>query len=238
MSIKQFFLTAVFIFGFVQAFGQYSDFKYKKKNHSSEAGFVVASRQAKYISGGLGLNLLNYFGDLTPNEKLIKNAIITTRPGISAFANYNFSSNIFFKGELLYGRITGDDFNADPYATSTRKYTRNLNFRNDLVGLTIAGNFNIFKDPFEYYKRRNFNIYLMAGISVFYSNPKAKKLGGTNEDKPYSWVALRPLGTEGQNNPEVGLKKYSSIQLGIPFGAGVRIRLGYRTDLYLEANLH
>ena len=236
------FLVSFFLLASWQTYGQYSDFKYKKKNHSSDAGFLNATKQTKYFSGGMGLNLLTYFGDLTPNEKIVINAFKVTRPGISAFVNYNYSSNIFFTGELLYGRITGDDFNSDPYKTSTRKYVRNLNFRNDLVGLTLSGNFNIFQDPFEYFKRRDFNIYLKAGFAVFYSDPKAKVLGnpddGATLDQAKNWVSLRPLGTEGQNNPELGGKKYSAIQLGIPFGGGVRIRLGHRTDLCLEASLY
>ncbi|NJN26694.1 MAG: hypothetical protein HC819_12315 [Cyclobacteriaceae bacterium] len=222
--------------------GQYSDFKYKKKNHSSEAGFAHTTRQARYLSGGAGLHLLNYFGDLTPNENRIGNTLKVTRPGISIYGNYNFSPHIVFGAQLLYGRITGDDYNADPYKSSSRKYVRNLNFRNDLIGLNLTGSYYLFKDPFEFYKRKDFNLYVTAGVSIFYSNPKGKVLGqaedGSSSGKSFRWVALRPLGTEGQNNPESGRKKYSAIQLGIPFGGGVRIRLGYRTDLYLEATLH
>lgn len=241
MGIRKLLVAFIFILGSTQVFSQYSDFKYKKKNHSSEPGFLNATKQSRYLTIGGGLNLFTYFGDLTPNEKLIKNAFKITRPGVSACVNYNYLPNLFFKGELSYGRITGDDFNADPYGQSTRKYVRNLNFKNDLVGLTLAANANIFRDPFEYYKRRKFNIYFNAGISIWYSNPKGKVIGSTTDggsfERTSQWVALRPLGTEGQNNPDLDKKKYSTIQLGIPLGAGVRIKLGYRMDLYLEASI-
>ena len=241
MGIRSLIVVFFLVLESSQAFSQYSDYKYKKKNHSTGLGFLLATRQSRYLSVGGGLNLLNYFGDLTPTEKFVKNAIKITRPGVSAFVNYNYLPNVFFKGELSYGRITGDDFNADPYNSNTRKYIRNLSFRNDIVGLTLAGNINIFHDPFEYYKRRNFNVYFMAGISLLYSNPKAKIIRSTNSDGIFEtssqWIALRPLGTEGQNSPELNVKKYGAIQLGIPFGGGVRIRLGYRTDLYLEASI-
>jgi hypothetical protein len=82
----------------------------------------------------------------------------------------------------------------------------------------------------------------MAGLAIFHSDPKAKVPGtpddGASLGQPKDWVSLRPLGTEGQNNPELGMKKYSAVQLGIPFGGGVRIRLGHRTDLCLEASLY
>lgn len=236
MKIKKFILVSICILGSIKNFAQHSDFKYKKKNHSSESWYLRTTHEARYLSGGAGIHFLTYFGDLTPTEKNLKNAIKVTRPGVSVFADYHFSNMFGLKGELLYGRITGDDYNTSPYdeESSNRKYIRNLSFRNDVVGLSFHGYMNILNDPFEYFKRRDYNFYLLAGISLYYSNPKAKV------PEPFEnagdWVALRPLGTEGQNHPEIG-KKYSAIQLGIPFGLGVRFRLGYKLDLNLEGSL-
>ncbi len=220
-------------------FGQYSSFKYQKKNHSSTDWYGQATKGARYITIGGGPALSNYFGDLTPKENFISNVLKVTRPGFSAFINYNWKAPLSFSGDLFYARIIGDDYNTSPEdGGSTRKYVRNLSFRNDLLGATVRGNYSLLTDKLEYYKRVDFNIYLSLGFSVFYSNPMAKI---PNDTIFYTyagdWVPLRPLGTEGQNNPETGVKKYSSIQVGIPVGIGMRLRLGYKTDLYLDASL-
>lgn len=236
MKIRAYIIVSILILGSFRAFPQYTDYKYKKKSHSSNSGYLKTTKESRYFSGGAGVHFYTYVGDLTPKEQIIINSIKVTRPGISVFADYHFSNRFGAKGELSYGRITGDDFNTSPdvQGSSTRHYVRNLSMRNDMVGLSFLGYMNLLSDPFEYFKRRDYNVYLLTGISIYYSNPKAKI------PEPFEtageWVALRPLGTEGQNHPEIG-NKYSAIQLGIPFGLGVRIRMGYRLDLNLEASI-
>jgi hypothetical protein len=241
MPTKRYILILAFLSHALMASAQYTKFKYKRKNHSTEKGFVHTTRQAKYLSGGLGLNIQSYFGDLTPNERFLLNGLKTLRPGATAFASYNFSPILFFSGELSYGRIVGDDFNADPEGASARKYVRNLSFRNDLFGLTLRANVHVLPDPFEYYKRKDFNLYFFSGISFFYSNPKAKVPESGKTGEPFEnageWVALRPLGTEGQNHPDYG-SSYSPVQVGIPFGGGLRFKLAHRLDLIVEGSLH
>jgi hypothetical protein len=247
-------LLLAFLLCIQLANAQYTEYRYKRKNHSTDEGYLFASGQTRYFSAGLGVNAHTYFGDLTPDDLNtrtyfgdltsigynIKNALKITRPGISAFAMYNFNPVVFFMGELSYGRITGDDFNGDPTKSSTRKYVRNLHFRNDLIGLNLRANVNIFRDPFEFFKRRDFNMYLFSGITIFYSNPKAMVPATGLDGQPFEnagdWVALRPLGTEGQNHPDYS-NKYSAVQLGIPFGGGIRFRLGYKTDIMIEGSL-
>ncbi len=241
MRIRILFVFLLFL-GSEQVYSQYSDFKYKKKNHLTEAGYLKSTKQTRYFFGGMGVNLNTYFGDLTPNQKYISNAFKVTRPGLTAFVNYNFNAFLFFSGDLEYRRIIGDDFNSDPThsSISVRKYVRNLSFRNDLYGMTLKANYNIFHDPFEYYKRRDYNLYVFTGISLFNSNPKSKVPQSTIQGIPFEnageWIKLRNLGTEGQNHPDYG-NKYSSIQLGIPLGLGFRYRIGHRLDLMAEGTL-
>lgn len=243
MKTKACIFIIFMLLGTTHVFSQYSDFKYKKKNHSTLAGFTINTKQSRYISGGLGLTFNSYFGDLTPNQKYLKNAFKVMRPGISGFINYNFNGFLFFSGDLIYARIIGDDFNSDPYhsTVSARKYVRNLSFRNDIIGTTFRANANIFHDPFEYFKRKDYNLYFFTGISLFYSNPKTKvpeaALNGSPFENAGDWVALRPLGTEGQNYSGTR-DKYSSIQLGIPFGLGFRYRLGHKIDLMVEGTVN
>lgn len=242
MKIRVLSLILFLFFGSNTVFSQFSDFKYKKKNHSTETGYLRTSKQSRYIFGGLGFSLNSYFGDLTPNQKYLKNALKVARPGAIAYANYNFNANLFFSGDLIYTRITGDDFNSNPYhsSISARKHIRNLSFRNDLFGLTLRANANVFRDPFEYFKRRDLNIYFFAGISIYYSNPKTKApesgIDGSVLENAGEWTALRLLGTEGQNHSEIG-NKYSAIQVGIPLGIGFRYRISHRFDLMAEGTI-
>jgi hypothetical protein len=68
------------------------------------------------------------------------------------------------------------------------------------------------------------DLYLFGGIGVMYFNPKAEYQG--------QWVALQPIGTEGQ-----GLEgeddKYSRFTFTIPYGIGV----GKSIDRYWSVNL-
>jgi len=238
MNTRTITLACCFILITGYSFGQYSSFKYKKKNHSSSDWYEQSTKGSRYLTIGGGPIFSAYFGDLTPKENFIINSFKVIRPGFSAFVNYNWKAPLSFSGDLFYARIIGDDFNISPAdGGSTRKYVRNLSFRNDLLGVTARGNFTLLNDKFEYFKRLNFNAYLNIGLSLYYSNPMAKVPYDTADSKTGDWVALRPLGTEGQNNPDTGMKKYSSVQIGIPVGFGMRFRLGYRTDLYVDASL-
>jgi hypothetical protein len=237
---RVFLLLLLLVLVVFPAFPQDETFLYKRENYSTSIGFERATRQTRYLSAAFGINIHAYAGDLTPNERYISNGLKAIRPGIGAAVSYNFSPRVFFSGEMSYGRIVGDDFNADPYGKSSRKYVRNLSFRNDLIGLTLRANANVLRDPFEFYKRKDFNAYFFTGIALFYSNPKARvpatDRAGEVFENSGEWVALRPLGTEGQNHPDYG-KKYGALQVGLPLGSGLRFRLGYRTDLQVEGTI-
>ena len=49
-------------------------------------------------------------------------------------------------------------------------------------------------------------------------------------------MALRPLGTEGQQSPYYDKAPYSSVQFSIPFGGGFLFRLSERLDFSFEIN--
>ena len=83
----------------------------------------------------------------------------------------------------------------------------------------------------------------------FRFNPKAQPNEGWAEDYKNlfedgeDWVELKPLGTEGQNLPDV-LRDlndlpdpYALTQISIPIGVGVRYTLADRWDLRLEVGL-
>jgi hypothetical protein len=70
-------------------------------------------------------------------------------------------------------------------------------------------------------KNRNEQYYIFGGLGLCYFNPKG-------EYKDGSWMALRPMKTEGQAKP------YSPITMTMPFGLGFRIGVGRAWRLGME----
>jgi hypothetical protein len=75
-------------------------------------------------------------------------------------------------------------------------------------------------------KNKNDQVYLFTGIGVSYFNPKAQYNG--------SWVALRPLKTEGQGL-DGGPSEYLPVTATIPFGIGMRTGIGRMWRIGIEA---
>jgi hypothetical protein len=71
--------------------------------------------------------------------------------------------------------------------------------------------------------------YVFAGVAVYHFNPL-----GFYENR---WVALQPLGTEGQGSSFSGEKTYSLTQFAIPFGVGVKVSTARRVSINLEWGL-
>lgn len=75
-------------------------------------------------------------------------------------------------------------------------------------------------------KNRNEQVYVFTGVGVNYFNPKARYNG--------SWVALRPLHTEGQGLPD-GPSEVLGVTATIPFGIGARMGIGRMWRIGIEA---
>jgi hypothetical protein len=242
-KLSTYFILLLFLMPFV-VFSQKETAK--KKGYSEKMNnFRVKKKDFKkyrYLSAGGSINFLTYFGDLAPTENFLSTELSLIKPGISAFVQYRYSPRMSLKGELLYGRLTGDDFtSADPNDPLAKgRYIRNLSFRNDILDLSVMSQLNIFKNYMDYRQRRAFNIYVSGGISIFYHNPKAKvtdfKISGERYPNSGEWVALRPLGTEGQMSEHYDYKTYSSVQFSIPFGGGFNFYLNERIDFTFEIN--
>ncbi len=140
----------------------------------------------------------------------------------------------------MYGRIMGDDFNVsylnDPNSAS--RYIRNLSFRNDLVELSLTTQLDLLKDLRPYYDRRRFNIYVFGGLGILYQNPMGKipefKRDNSRFPNAGKWVALRPLGTEGQFSPYYDKKPYSNFQLVLPIGGGLQVKVSQHFNVNIE----
>jgi hypothetical protein len=226
-------------------FGQNESPQKKQGFKSKMENFRVKKKDFKrmrYLSAGGGLHFLTYFGDLAPTEDFLSTDISQIKPGVSAFLNYRYGPRMSLKAELLCGRLTGDDFtSADPYDPIARsRYIRNLSFRNDILDLSLMSQFYIFKNYLDFRERKAFNIYFNGGFSVFYHNPKGRvpdfKVNNERYPNTGQWVALRPLGTEGQFSEHYDIKPYSKIQFSVPVGGGFNFKLSDRLDFDFEIN--
>ncbi|OON70621.1 DUF6089 family protein [Hymenobacter sp. CRA2] len=194
---------------------------------ASQASAQQFSKRKQYNSVGLSLNAMNYFGDIVPKPSIASLRFAATRPNLGLSFTRRFAPRISARAALSYGRITGDDAKAadatDPDAKF--RYNRNMNFRNDIVELSGVGIFDLIENRNNYLKRPDFVPYVFAGVSVYHHNPKGADADG-------NYVALQPLGTEGQRVNGDGT--YSLWQVSIPFGGGVRYKLNKSFDLGLE----
>ncbi len=226
-------------------FGQNEKPKKKERYSSKMENFRVKKKDFKkhrYFSAGGSFNFLTYFGDLAPANKVLSTEFSLIKPGISAFVQYRYGPRMSLKAELLYGRLTGDDFSsAGPNEDLSRsRYIRNLSFKNDIIDLSLMSQIYVFKNYLDYRQRKFFNIYFNGGVSIFYHNPMGKvpdfKISGERYPNAGEWVALRPLGTEGQFSQYYDNSPYSKIQFSIPFGGGFNFRLNERLDFSFEIN--
>lgn len=193
-------------------------------------------KQSKYVSLGVTVNALNYFGDLAPKSGIFSTDISLTKPGFGLVGSYRLGERFSMRGSFTYGRVYGDDSEAaDPQGEeSVYRYVRNLHFRNDIKELAVTAVFDLFKHKRSYISRLQFTPYAFGGIAVLHHNPKAKVPVEAGIPEAGQWVELEPLGTEGQYVEGAGVDKYSKIQIAIPLGIGLRYKLSQNFDLAFE----
>ena len=197
-----------------------------------------------YNAIGISLNAFNYYGDLSPSPKRVSTDISLTRPAIGISFVHRFGPRYQLVGSFMYGGIRGsDNDSADPddLENAVFRYNRNLSFRNRIKELSAVGQVDLFENQSTYISRVKWTPYIYAGVAVFHHNPQAQApefdAAGNPTGKKGEWVALQPLGTEGQNadlldtDVNHGLKPYKRIQFAIPFGLGMRFRVNEVIDI-------
>lgn len=193
-------ISAIFLLTSVQGFSQYLwDF----------GGHVGASNYLGEMGGKAGKRR-----DFVMDMKLSK-----TQFTMGAFARYKVNQMLRLKLGGNWVRIEG----ADNTSTNPGRMGRNLSFRNDIYELQLTGQIYFYDIPDlgrTYRYRNDFQMYAFVGVAGFYHNPKTYYNG--------SWVALRPLKTEG--------KSYSPVSMSIPLGIGLfftiekKHRIGWEFD--------
>lgn len=197
-----------------------------------------------YNAVGISLNAFNYYGDLAPRPSVFSTDIKFTRPALGVSFSHRFGPRYTITGSFMYGTLSGNDKeSADQTDTESglARYKRNLHFRNRIKELSVVASLDLFENMATYISRVKWTPYAYAGITVLHHNPKAEApeflLDGSPNPKAGEWVALQPLGTEGQHaqlrptDVNYGVKPYKLIQPAIPFGLGLRFRVNEVIDV-------
>ncbi len=174
---------------------------------------VVSSTEIGIMGGGS-----YYLGDI--NSKHFDYMM----PSGGIVIRKNIDRRIVVKSELLLGYIRADDARN---TNDTVKLNRNLHFRSPIYELSGQVEFNFL--PYETGNSLYpFTPFIFAGVSLFRFNPKAEANNG-------EWVALQPLGTEGQGTTSFqDRKKYAITQFSIPMGGGFKIAVNKTFNIILE----
>ncbi len=159
---------------------------------------------------GVHIGASNYLGEMGGKEKPRRDFIMDmklpkTRYTIGGYYRKRFDPLLAATASLKYFRISGDD----ALSTNPARVGRNLSFRNDVFELTTRADFYFYHNPDVGNTGRYILAlrgYIFAGGAAFYHNPQAQLDG--------EWHNLRPLKTEGQDQP------YPKISFAIPNGAG------------------
>ena len=211
-------------------------------------------KNQRYFTWGAFIGALNYFGDLAPVNGSGSTYLPYTRPALGITGSYRLKFYLSLRTNLMWGRLKGDDISADKKdADGKFRYTRNLHFRNDIKELSVDLVFDFSGYHRTFVSRGTYTPFAFIGMAVFHHNPKAlvPETDALNYDmfnaqpirqndpryagvSPGEWIALKPLGTEGQYISGVEAKPYSNWQLAIPVGMGLRLRLNRHYDLTFE----
>jgi hypothetical protein len=191
-------------------------------------------KSKQYASVGGYFGAANYFGDLAPSTTRLSTSMALTRTFFGAFYAKRINANFSWRASLAWARLRGDDFEANRTTPEGEfRYQRNLNFRNDVIELSGVAIADILPTDRGYLRRSFFNGYGLLGIAVFYHNPKGYVPANSGLPGAGTWIALQPLGTEGQGLPGYK-KKYSLVQAAVILGGGVKYRVSDKLDLGLE----
>jgi len=191
------------------------------------------------LVGGAGISA--FMGDLgggDESSRFLGDFNFTSqRVAVNAGFRYKILEPLAAKISFSYGWVSADDSKSQ----NIYRLDRNLSFRSPIVEFGTQFEYSIIKEPvshrYSLRKRKKFslsslsvNTYVFAGIAGFWFNPKGQDNG---PDGDGNWVALQPLGTEGQGLME-GRDKYSRIQLAFPLGVGFKYNINRQISLGVE----
>lgn len=160
----------------------------------------------------------NYSGDLQEKAFTLNQSHGAFGLGVS----YEVMPKLLVRGEFKFGKLSGDD----KFSSKPLNRQRNLNFHSRIYDLSALVDYSLFD-----LQVRRATPYAFAGLALFGYNPYTFDSTGTK-------YFLRDLSTEGQGLLEYpDRKKYGLVQVSIPFGVGVRVRITDNAYLGYEIGL-
>lgn len=171
------------------------------------------SRVHLTIFGGVA----NYQGDLQAKAFTLDQSNLALGLGVK----YDLTPNFALRAGLNYGTVEATDARNKP----------SLQFRNlSFVSRIVEGNFLLEYTLFDM-EDKKISPYAFAGAALYHFDPYAFDSVGRK-------VFLQPLSTEGQGLSQYPDREpYKLTQFAIPFGVGVKFRVGYNTILSYEVGL-
>ena len=175
--------------------------------------------RAQQLEVGFSGGISQYYGDLAHQWIHQK----TIHPAISLVTTYHISENYAIGLSVGHTTISGNDaLSEDDFLQ-----VRNLSFRSPVT--EVRGLITWYPLPFRPGSRAWFP-YVQSGLSLFRFNPQANYKG--------EWIALQPLGTEGQGTSTFpGRQPYSLTQIGIPVALGCKVAINEYLFIGLETSL-
>ncbi|MEZ0538590.1 DUF6089 family protein [Fibrella arboris] len=193
-----------------------------------------------YSEVGFGAGTSTYFGELAGYGQPLKSLFTLPRWNAGVMYTRHFTPRLGVRASFTWARITGDDYtyakgNPVEYAA---QFARNLHFRNDLKEFALTGIYDFIPGGRTPRDRPKLTPYALLGIALVAHNPKALtgRVAPGQPDSTQRWVALQPLGTEGQGQPGYA-KPYSLVTISIPVGIGVRYKLNENWNLAAEVRM-
>lgn len=179
--------------------------------------FPVAAFSQTRVHLTLFGGLSNYQGDLQGKTFTLDQSNLALGLGVK----YDLTPNFALRAGINYGTVEATDARND----------KNLRFRNlSFASRIVEGNLLLEYTLFDM-EERKISPYAFAGAAIYHYDPYAFDSVGRK-------VFLQPLSTEGQGLPQYPDRKpYKLTQFAIPFGVGVKFRVGYNTVLAYEIGL-
>lgn len=188
-----------------------------------------------YSTVGFGIGTSSYYGDMASYRRILPSTFKMMRWSVTGDYTRHFSPRFAARASLTWARIAGDDYQMNRAGKNVHQgfFIRNLHFRNDIKELSAVGIYKLVPDGRSYDRRPQFGAYLFGGVALFAHNPKARLPVPDGSQEKQRWVALQPLGTEGQGR-EGQEKLYSLVSLAIPVGVGLRYKINPKFDIAAE----
>jgi hypothetical protein len=184
----------------------------------------------------LGIGAANFLGDLGGSDQIGTYFLKDLEPSqtkahVQGGYRYRFTPTISAKAAFSYARVSG----SDRLTKEPSRRLRELEFRSDIWEVSAQFEYALIEEHIKgrYIRGKTkfpVHIYLFGGIGFLHFNPKSR----VNFEGP--WIALQPLGTEGQGL-EGGGKKYLRYTMCIPMGIGFKYPITNQWHIGLEYGL-